>query len=82
MSVKAQDHSALILGIDVGSVSISVVSVNREGQLKDYAYQLHQGNIREALDQLLLRYQKHQILGVATPSGKSIFKRSSIASRE
>jgi len=75
MSGEAVGHGELILGIDVGSVSISVVSVCGEGQLKDNAYILHQGNIREALNQLLLRYRNQQVLGVATPSGKSHFKK-------
>ncbi|MBE9517198.1 MAG: CoA activase, partial [Bacteroidetes bacterium] len=75
MSEEGADHSGLILGIDVGSVSISIVSVDREGRLKGHAYKLHKGNIRETLDQLLLRYMNHQVLGVATPSGKSHFKK-------
>ncbi|MCK5693509.1 MAG: hypothetical protein KAI08_11680, partial [Bacteroidales bacterium] len=75
MSDEGADHSGLILGIDVGSVSISIVSVDREGRLKGYAYKLHKGNIRETLDQLLLKYTNHQVLGVATPSGKSHFRK-------
>ncbi len=75
MSEGGANNNGLILGIDVGSVSISLVSVDREGHLKGHAYTLHKGNIRETLDQLLLRYMNHQVLGVATPSGKSHFNK-------
>lgn len=51
------DHSGLILGIDVGSVSISIVSMDLEGKLIEQAYMLHQGNIREALNRLMLGYR-------------------------
>lgn len=68
------DHSGLILGIDVGSVSISIVSMDLEGKLIEQAYMLHQGNIREALNRLMLGYRNQKIIAVATPSGKSHFK--------
>ncbi len=77
MPEAGANHGGLILGIDVGSVSISLVSVDREGRLKGYDYKLHQGNIRETLDQLLLKHVNHQVLGVATPSGKSHFNKGS-----
>jgi len=75
MAEGGADHSGLILGIDVGSVSISLVAMDKEGSLKGHAYKLHQGNIREALDQMLKEYLNHEIMGVATPSGKSHFKK-------
>ncbi|MEA3461774.1 MAG: acyl-CoA dehydratase activase, partial [Bacteroidota bacterium] len=74
MPGKTTPHTGLILGIDVGSVSISLVTMDREGNLKEEAYILHQGNIRKALDQLLMLYLNQEIIGVATPSGKSHFK--------
>jgi len=73
MSKRAVERCGLILGIDVGSVSISLVALNREGNLKEHAYVLHHGNIREALDQLLKEYQNQEILVLASPSGKSHF---------
>jgi len=73
MPGKPEKHSGLILGIDVGSVSISVVAMDQEGKLKEQVYELHQGNIREALDQLLKPYQNKKILGLTSPSGKSHF---------
>ena len=74
MAEGKPQHTGLILGIDVGSVSISVVAMDREGNLKGQAYMLHQGNIRETLDQLLKGYLNKEIIGVATPSGKSHFR--------
>ena len=68
-------QNGLIIGIDVGSVSISVVALDREGKLKEQSYLLHQGNVREALDKLLGKYQNQEIAGVASPSGKSHFTR-------
>jgi predicted CoA-substrate-specific enzyme activase len=40
----------------------------------DHTYVLHQGNIRDALDRLMDRYQDQKVIAVATPSGKSHFK--------
>ncbi len=73
MPGKIPPHSGLILGIDVGSVSISVLAMNREGSLKEEAYMLHHGNVRKALDQMLGKYLNQKIVGIATPSGKSHF---------
>lgn len=73
MSEGGADHSGLILGIDVGSVSISLIALDREGMLKKHTYMLHHGNIREALDELLKEYLNMEIIAVATPSGKSHF---------
>ncbi len=74
MPGKPMKHSGLVLGIDVGSVSISVVAMDQEGKLKNEAYILHQGNVRDALDRLLNQYLDQEIIGIATPSGKSHFK--------
>jgi len=74
MTEHGKLNGGLILGIDVGSVSISVVALDSNGNLQEYAYRLHQGNIRKSLIDLLKMYRKHEIIGVATPSGKSHFK--------
>jgi len=73
MSKGTTQQNGVVLGIDVGSVSISLIALDREGRLKKYDYLLHQGNIREALDQLLKDYVEGEIIGIATPSGKSHF---------
>jgi len=63
----------LVLGIDVGSVSISVVSLDAGGGLLEHSYRLHHGNIRPTLESMLRPYRKRKVLGVASPSGKSHF---------
>ncbi|MEN8201844.1 MAG: acyl-CoA dehydratase activase [Bacteroidota bacterium] len=63
----------LILGIDVGSVSISVIAINGRGELVSEAYALHHGNIRIALEKLLKPYRQKNIKGLACPSGKTQF---------
>jgi len=73
MRGQEQAHQGLILGIDVGSVSVSLVSIDLKRKLKEHSYLLHHGNISAALDELLKKYRNQKILGVATPSGKSHF---------
>ena len=73
MRGKEKTHKGLILGIDAGSVSLSVVAMNAEGELIDQHYRLHQGNIRGALDSLLKGYSQKEVLGLASPSGKTQF---------
>ena len=73
MRDQALSQRGLILGIDVGSVSISVVSMDLEGKLKEQSYMLHHGNVRGALDKMMKGYQEKDILGLASPSGKTHF---------
>jgi len=63
-----------VLGIDVGSVSISIVCMDMEGHLKREAYALHHGNIRSTLYALLKSYHRMNVVGIATPSGKAHFR--------
>jgi predicted CoA-substrate-specific enzyme activase len=74
MTEGTNQPDGLILGIDVGSVSISVIALDRKGNLKADSYKLHQGNVREVLDEMLKDYLDREIVGVATPSGKSRFR--------
>ncbi len=74
MSKRVGEPGELILGLDVGSVSISLVAIDRKGNLVDQAYALHQGNFRAALKPLLDRYATDRIAGLATPSGKAHFR--------
>jgi len=70
------DTGGLILGIDVGSVSISVVCMNMKGEVVEDDYSLHHGNIRSSLDKLLKGFSDSDVVGIATPSGKAQFKES------
>ncbi|MEN8155432.1 MAG: acyl-CoA dehydratase activase [Bacteroidota bacterium] len=63
-------HSGLILGIDVGSVSISMVCLDATGNMVKQEYLLHHGDIRSSLNRLLEAYKPEQVLGIAAPSGK------------
>ena len=66
-------QKGLILGIDVGSVSISVACIDTDGRFIKEAYALHHGNIRGVLDELMKEYNPEEIAGIATPSGKAHF---------
>ena len=66
----------LILGIDIGSVSISVVCIDTSGSLMKEAYVLHHGNIRMTLEEVLKPYDPVDIVGIASPSGKVQFIKS------
>ena len=61
------DTGGVIIGIDVGSVSISVVCMNMKGELVDEDYSLHHGNIRASLDELLHRFRDMDAFAV-TPA--------------
>ncbi|MGW8315887.1 MAG: acyl-CoA dehydratase activase, partial [Bacteroidales bacterium] len=74
MSKHDGEARELILGVDVGSVSISLVAIDRKGRLVDQAYTLHRGNFRNALKPLLERYAKDRVAGIATPSGMAHFR--------
>jgi len=63
----------LILGIDVGSISISVVCISVLGELLSDAYALHHGDIRLTLEKMLKAYRRKNIIGLASPSGKTQF---------
>jgi predicted CoA-substrate-specific enzyme activase len=73
MKRKLRDPDDLILGVDVGSVSIAIVAINREGTLVDHAYALHRGDARGVLSELLKRFGTCRVAGVATPSAKAHF---------
>ncbi len=66
----------LILGIDVGSVSISAVAINGQGELVSEVYVLHHGDIRITLEKMLQGYHSEEIVGITSPSGKARFRES------
>ncbi len=73
--MKGEDHHRFVLGIDVGSVSVSMVWINQQGKLIGKDYALHHGDIRTALEELLSPFKPENVLGIAAPSGKTPFHR-------
>lgn len=73
--MTGEDQNKLVLGIDVGSVSVSLVWIDKRGRLIGKDYTLHHGDIRTALEKLLSPFNADAILGIAAPSGKTGFHR-------
>jgi activator of 2-hydroxyglutaryl-CoA dehydratase len=69
-------HSHLnILGIDIGSVSISVVALNSKKEMVQTAYECQNGNTPAKLKNILKRFNLNQIGAIAaTASTPSILK--------
>jgi len=69
------DDRSIILGIDVGSVSISVAEITLQKEIGKTSYQFHHGNISEALRRILTGFDLSRIRGIAvTSSTPSILK--------
>jgi predicted CoA-substrate-specific enzyme activase len=72
MSDQGNSH---ILGIDIGSVSISIVEINPAKEIVKTAYEFHHGNIFETLKSILNTFDLSRICGIAsTTSTPSIIK--------
>jgi predicted CoA-substrate-specific enzyme activase len=64
-----------ILGIDIGSVSISVAAINSRREIIQSAYAFHQGNTAEKLKEILNKFDLKAIGGIAaTASSPSLMK--------
>ena len=57
-----------ILGIDIGSVTISVAEIGPEKEIIKTAYQFHHGNIPETLTEILNAFSSEHISGIAATS--------------
>ncbi|MBW1804507.1 MAG: CoA activase, partial [Deltaproteobacteria bacterium] len=69
------DAHDLLLGIDIGSVSISVAEINTEKEICKTAYQFHYGNIAETFRKIMNDFDPGRIRGIAaTSSTPSIIK--------
>jgi predicted CoA-substrate-specific enzyme activase len=68
------NKSSYVLGIDVGSVSISVAAVDRYRNVVQPAYEFHQGRILACIKNILSDFDLSRICGIAsTASTPSIF---------
>lgn len=57
-----------ILGVDIGSVSISLAEITPDKQIWKTSYEFHHGMIREALSHMLEKYDLTGICGIAATS--------------
>jgi len=61
------DHST-VLGIDIGSVAISIAEINADREILKTAYEFHHGNITETLRNILDGFDLGYIRGIAATS--------------
>jgi len=62
------DPHAVLLGIDIGSVSISLAAINSVGDLCQTAYQFHHGDIAATFRKMMSAFDPKQISGIAATS--------------
>ena len=71
------NKNSYVLGIDVGSVSISVAAVDRHRNVAQQAYEFHRGRILACLQNILSGFDISRICGIAsTSSTPSILNRA------
>ncbi len=64
-----------IVGIDIGSVALSIVVLNEKGTITHSSYNFHRGAINETLHSMLAAIDIHIVAGIAmTSSGPDIFE--------
>jgi predicted CoA-substrate-specific enzyme activase len=67
-----------IVGIDIGSVALSVVTIDENGTVINSSYRFHQGAINETLHSMLDNIDIHRVDGIAmTLSGPEILAKVS-----
>ena len=71
--MEGKTQNRFILGIDVGSVSVSLVWIDEGGTLIGQNYAMHHGDVRSAIDEMLYPFKPEEIIGIAAPSGKTGF---------
>lgn len=75
MTPNGKNDPFVFLGIDIGSVSISVAEVNTERKILKTAYQFHHGSIEETFTKIMKAFDLKEIYGLAaTSSTPSIIK--------
>ena len=78
MTRNRQNEPLVVLGIDIGSVSISVAEVDSERKILRTAYRFHHGNIKETFINIMKAFDPKGICGIAaTSSTPSIIKADS-----
>jgi predicted CoA-substrate-specific enzyme activase len=65
----------MVLGVDIGSVSISLAALNPRKEIVQTAYEFHQGNIAECLKKILRQFDLEAVQGIAaTTSSPDIIR--------
>jgi activator of 2-hydroxyglutaryl-CoA dehydratase len=68
LTTNRKNDAMVILGIDIGSVSISVAEVDSERKVLKTAYQFHHGNIEETFINIMKGFDLKTICGMAATS--------------
>jgi predicted CoA-substrate-specific enzyme activase len=69
----------LVLGVDIGSVSICIAALNPQKEVVQTAYEFHQGKIAECLKKILAQFDHGVVHGIAaTTSSPAILKPSQL----
>ncbi|RJR15497.1 MAG: CoA activase [Nitrospiraceae bacterium] len=72
MTIQNRSH---VLGVDIGSVSISVIEMDRKREIFRTAYEFHHGNINGTLRLMLKDFDLSRICGIAsTTSTPAVIK--------
>lgn len=75
---KISHSSGSVLGIDIGSVSISIVQLDPEGNLLRHFYQFHKGNIRNTLLEAAKIFDLAQVSSIACTSSSACLNKKLI----
>jgi len=62
------NNKPIIIGIDAGSISVSLVQMDKNRQIIDSAYTFHNGKVEETLDKLLAKVNLSNLEGIAVTS--------------
>ena len=67
-----------ILGIDIGSVSLSIVQMDPEGNILRQFYQFHKGNIRDTFSDAAKIFDLSQINAIACTSSSACLNKDHV----
>ena len=73
--VKANSSRDSVLGIDIGSVSLSIVQLDHEGKVLQQFYKFHKGNIHDTISEASKIFDFREIKAVACTSSSICLNR-------
>ena len=71
--MKNIPKSANVIGIDIGSLSLSIVQMGLDGTMLDSVYTFHKGNIRQSLREVQKHLDLSLVCGIAGVSSSAEF---------